>query len=164
MRRLTTVLAGLLVGLSVVGIVGLAGAGGWLYWDRVQQRAEQATRAELAPLAREQLPKVFGYDYQTVERSITEASTLLTPRFRREFEDQANKQIIPEARERHVISQPNVVGVGVLEALRNSGSVMVYLNQTVTDKSEQPTYVGSRLRVEYQKVDGRWLIDGIDPI
>jgi Mce-associated membrane protein len=63
-----------------------------------------------------------------------------------------------------VVSQANVVGVGVLAAQRNTGSVMVYMNRTITDKSKQPVYDGSRLRVDYEKVDGKWLINYITPI
>ena len=134
-----------------LGLVGLSAVGGAPYWDRTQNRDEQ-------------IPKVFGYDYQTVERSLTEAATLLTPDYRREFEDRAAKDIIPQARDRQVVSQANVVGVGVLDAHRTSGSVMVYLNRTVTDKSKQPVYDGSRLRVDYQKIDGKWLIKYIQPV
>ncbi len=164
MRRLTGWLARLAAALVVVGIVALAGICGSLYWNRVELRADATTRTELAPLAADQIPKVFGYDYQTVERSLTDAYTLLTPDYRREFEDRANKDIIPQARQRQVVSQAQVVGVGVLEAQRNSGSVMVYMNRTVTDKSKQPAYDGSRLRVDYQKVDGKWLINYITPM
>jgi Mce-associated membrane protein len=164
MRRLTTWLVAALAALVVAGIVALAGIGGSLYWNRVETRDAQITRAELAPLAANQIPRVFGYDYQTVERSLTDAYTLLTPDYRREFEDRAKQKIIPEARERQVVSQASVVGVGVLEAQRNSGSVLVYMNRTVTDKSKQPAYDGSRLRVDYQKVDGKWLINYITPI
>jgi Mce-associated membrane protein len=150
--------------LVAVGFVGLAGVGGWLYWHRVEVRGEQTTRAELAPLAAKQIPEVLGFDYQTVERSLTGTYSFLTPSFRQEFEDRATKDIIPKARERQVVSQVNVVGVGVLTAHRNSASVMVYMNRTVTDKSRQPVYDGSRLRVDYQKVDGKWLINNITPI
>ena len=41
---------------------------------------------------------------------------------------------------------------------------MVYMNRTVTDKSRQPLYDGSRLRVDYEKIDGKWLINYITPI
>ena len=58
---------------------------------------------------------MFGYDYQTVERSLNEVYPLLTPDYRQEFEDRANKDIIPQARDRQLVSQANVVGVGVLE-------------------------------------------------
>ena len=99
---------------------------------------EQAARDELAPLAEKQIPLVFGYDYQTVERSLNEVYPLLTPSYRQEFEDRALKDIIPQARERQLVSQAHVVGVGVMTAQRNSASVMVYMNRTVTDKSKEP--------------------------
>jgi Mce-associated membrane protein len=164
MRNWVAKLLGTVTILLAMGFVALAGVGGWLYWNRVELRGEQATRDELTPLAAKQIPQVFGYDYQTVERSLNEVYPLLTPAYRQEFQDRANKDIIPQARERQLVSQANVVGVGVLSAQRNSASVMVYMNRTVTDKSKTPIYDGSRLRVDYQKVDGRWLIKYITPI
>lgn len=155
---------GVLSVLVAVAFVASAGVGGWLYWNRVEQRGEQAARAELAPLAEQQIPKVFGYDYQTVERTLNEVYPMLTPSYRQEFRDRADKDIIPQARDRQLVSQAHVVGVGVLTAQRESASVMVYLNRTVTDKSKEPIYDGSRLRVDYQKVDGKWLIQYITPI
>ncbi len=38
------------------------------------------------------------------------------------------------------------------------------MNRTVTDKSRQPLYDGSRLRVDYRKIGGNWLINAINPI
>lgn len=150
--------------LLSIGFVGLAGLGGWYYWTGVEVQGAKDARAVLAEKAAEQIPKVFGYDYQTVERSLNDVYPLLTPSYRQEFKDRANKDIIPQARERQLVSQANTVGVGVLAAERNSGSVMVYLNRTVTDKSKQPVYDGSRLKVDYVKVDGQWLINYITPI
>ena len=164
MRSWVAKLLGAVTILLTIGFVALAAVGGGLYWNRVEMRGEQATRDELTPLAAKQIPQVFGYDYQTVERSLNEVYPLLTPDYRHEFEDRANKDIIPQARERQLVSQANVVGVGVLSAQRNSASLMVYMNRTVTDKSKTPIYDGSRLRVDYQKIDGKWLIKYITPI
>ncbi|MGU3652251.1 mammalian cell entry protein [Mycolicibacterium sp. A43C] len=150
--------------LFALGLVALAAVAGGLYWDRVQTRAAQAAEAELPALAVQQIPRVFGYDFQTVERSLSEAATLLTPDYRREFEDRAAKDIIPQARERQVVSQAHAVGAGMLSAQRDSASVLVFMNRTVTDKSKESVYDGSRLKVDYQKVDGRWLISYITPI
>ena len=150
--------------LLACGVVALAGAGGWFYWSGVEIQGENEARGVLVDKAKEQIPKVFGYDYQTVERSLNDIYPLLTPSYRREFRDRANKDIIPQARERQLVSQANTVGVGVLAAQRNSGSVMVYLNRTVTDKSKQPVYDGSRLKVDYVKVGDEWLINYITPI
>src|SRR6201991_3953309 len=150
--------------LLVAGIVGLSAAAGWVYWDRVQTRGEAAARAVLPQLAAKEIPEVFAYDYQTVERSLSAAYPLLTPDYRQEFQKSVNAQIIPEAKKREVVSQVNVVGVGVISAKRESASVMVYMNRTVTDKSRQPLYDGSRLRVDYKKIGGKWLINYITPI
>ena len=160
MRWLTVAVVSLLTTL----FVGLAALGGWLYWERVETRGEQATRSALPPLASKEIPEVFAYDYQTVERSLGAAYPLLTPAYRREFEKSANDQIIPEARKREVVVQASVVGVGVMAAQRNSASVMVYMNRTVTDKTRQPLYDGSRLRVDFKKIGKQWLIAYITPI
>ena len=154
----------------VVGIVfaaafiALGGVGGTLYWNRVERVGEQQARAELPGLAAQQIPIILGFDYQTIERSRTDAYQLLTPEFRREYEDDTTKNVIPAARDRQIISQVNVVGVGMLDAHRDSGSVMVYMNRVLTDKTKQPLYDGSRLRVDYEKVGKDWRIKDITPI
>jgi Mce-associated membrane protein len=53
-----------------------------------------------------------------------------------------------------------------MDAHRNSAAVMVYINRTVSDKSnrDQPIYDGARLRVEYKRIEGKWLINYITPI
>jgi Mce-associated membrane protein len=164
MRRWLRWLVAVAGSLLVAAIVGLSAAGGWFYWDRVQSRGEATARAVLPQLAAKEIPQVFGYDYQTVERSLNDAYPLLTPEYRQEFQKSANAQIIPEAKKREVVVQASVVGVGVMAAKRNSASVMVYLNRTVTDKSRQPMYDGSRLRVDFKRIDGKWLIAYITPI
>jgi Mce-associated membrane protein len=150
--------------LLVAAFIGLSAAAGWFYWERVETRGEAAARAVLPGLAAKEIPEVFAYDYQTVERSLSAAYPLLTPAYRQEFQKSANAQIIPEAKKREVVVQANVVGVGVMSAKRDSASVMVYLNRTVTDKSRQPLYDGSRLRVDFTKTGKQWLIAYITPI
>ena len=159
-------IVGVFAALLAVAFVSLAAVGGGMYWQRVETRSEQAARDELGPLAQQQIPTVFTYDYKTVERSLTDAYQLLTPAYRKEFEDRANSDIIPQARARELVSQANVVGVGVMDAKRDSGAVMVYINRTVSEKTnrDQPIYDGARLRVEYKRIDGKWLINYITPI
>ncbi len=174
-KRLGGTLLGGLVVLLAVAFVGGSAWVGTLFWTHEVQAAEQDARAELGPcvdgrnppdcdLAAQQIPKVFGYDYQTVERSLNEVYPMLTPSYRQEFQDRAAKDIIPQARDRQLVSQATVVGSGVMTAQRNSASVMVFMNRTITDKSKTPVYDGSRLRVDYQRIDGKWLIQYITPI
>ena len=145
-------------------IVGMSAAGGWFYWQRVQVEGAEAPRAVLPKLAEQEIPQVFGYDFQTIARTLADAYPMLTPEYRREFEKSVNSQIIPEAKKREVVVQANVVGVGVMSAKRDSASVMVYMNRIVTDKSRQPVYDGSRLRVDFRRINGKWLIAHIAPI
>ncbi|OBG93219.1 mammalian cell entry protein [Mycobacterium sp. E3251] len=160
-RRRLLIVAGYLL---ILVFVGLSAAAGWFYWGRVQTRGEEAARAVLPALATKEIPQVFAYDYQTVERSLSDAYPLLTPDYRQEFRKSANAQIIPEAKKREVVVQANVVGVGVMSAKRDSASLMVYMNRTVTDKTRQPLYDGSRLRVDFKKIGKQWLIAYITPI
>lgn len=150
--------------LAITLVIGLSAVGGWFYWDRVEARGAQAARQILPKLAEREIPQVFGYDFQTVERTLTEAFPLLTPAYRQEFKKGVNDQIIPEAKKREVVVQASVVGVGVIAAQRNAATVMVYMNRIVTDKTRQPIYDGSRLKVEFQRIDGKWLISYIAPI
>jgi Mce-associated membrane protein len=164
MSRLSARLVALLSAVAALAVVALAGYGGSVYWNRVVTSAEIQTRATLPKLASDQLPHIFGYDYQTVERSLGDVYPWLTDDFRQRFTDQVTKTVIPEARKRQLIVQVNVVGAGMLDAQRTSGSVMVFMNLTYTDQSKQPVYEGSRVRVDYQLVGSDWKMQAINPI
>jgi len=58
----------------------------------VQTRGEQSARAVLPQLTAKEIPEVFGYDYQTVERSLADVYPMLTPDYRQEFQKSANAQ------------------------------------------------------------------------
>jgi Mce-associated membrane protein len=161
LRARLVVLVGIILAAA---LIALGGMGGTLYWNRVERVGEQQARTELPQLAAQQIPIILGFDYQTIERSRTDAYNLLAPDFRREYEDDTTKNVIPQARIRQIVSQVNVVGVGMLDAHRDSGSVMVFMNRVLTDKTKQPLYDGSRLRVDYEKVGRDWRIKDITPI
>lgn len=163
-QSLRTALQHAALTLAVLGFVALGAVGGALYWERVESGGEQAARTELITLAAGEIPKVLGYEYKTVERSLTETYPLFTADYRREFEARAVNDIIPQARAKQLVNQVDVVGVGTLAARRSSGSVLVFVNRTVTGKSKEKFYEGSRLRVDYRKIDNKWLISNIAPI
>lgn len=150
---------------AILGVfVGLGTTAGSLYWSRVEARGEQVARTELIKLTVDEIPKVLGYEYKTVERSMIETYPMFTSDYRREFEARAVNEIIPQAREKQLVNQVDVVGVGTLTARRTAGSVLVFVNRTVTGKSKEKYYEGSRLKVDYRKIDSKWLISNIAPI
>jgi len=119
MSRWTTRLLALVGVLAAAGAIALASDSDELYWQHVESAAAKRTSDTLPALATEQIPVIFGYDYQTVERSLDAAARLLTQDYEREFKDRAAKDIIPQARERKMVSQANVVGAGMLDAQRD---------------------------------------------
>jgi Mce-associated membrane protein len=154
--------------LGSAACVGLAAIGGSLYWQRVETQGADSARAELPTLARQQVPMVLGFDYQTIERSRMDVYNFMTPSFRQQYEQSVSTTIVPQAKQSHVISDVSVVGSGPLSAGLDSGSVLVFMNRVITynqtDKKQDPVYEGSRLRVDYRKIDGRWLMNGIEVI
>ncbi|MDR3663998.1 MAG: mammalian cell entry protein [Mycobacterium sp.] len=165
MNRLATVLIAGLAAVLAAGVVGLGGVGGWQYWGHVQLTGEQQTAAELPDLAKTAVPQILGYEWKSVQRSSTEAMTLMTPAFRKRYEELTTKNhVFNDAVKRQLISQVSVVGAGMISAHRDSGSVLVFVNRVLTDEKKQPNYEGSRLKVDYRKIDGKWLIDEMTPI
>jgi len=152
------------VAVLLAAFVGLGASAGKLYWNRVETHGEQSARSELVRLTADEIPKVLGYEYKTVERSLTETYPMFTGDYRREFEARAINEIIPQAREKQLVNQVDVVGVAAMVARRTSGSVLVFVNRTVTGKSKEKYYEGSRLRVDFRKIDRKWLISNIVPI
>lgn len=165
MKRIVASLPTLCGALLAAAVVGLAAFGGVGYWNHVELTGQQQTAAALPDLAKDAIPKILGYDFQSIERTSTEALKLMTPEFRKRYEQKtAENHIFDNARQRQVISQVNIVGVGMLSSQRDSGSVLAFVNRIVTDKSKQPQYEGSRLKVEYQKIGDQWLISEMTPI
>lgn len=151
----------------VVAIVACTVVGGWLMIAKSRRPAPvdgPSDRAAVLDVAQADIPKIFAYDYQTVERSLADAYPLLTPNYRQEFEKSANTQVIPEAKKRQVVVQANVVGAAVESLDQSSAQLLVFMNRTVTDVSQKPVYDGSRLQVTMQHVDNKWLVDYIKPV
>ncbi|MCX8563108.1 mammalian cell entry protein [Mycolicibacterium mucogenicum] len=156
MKRLLVALGALLA----VAVVALGAVGGATFWNHVQLTGEQETAAELPGLAKVQIPQILGYEYSHIQEATTKALTLMTPEFRKRYEElTAANNIFSEAAKRKLVSQVNVVGAGMMSSHRDSGSVLVFVNRVVTDERKQPNYEGSRLRVDYRKINGKWLID-----
>lgn len=160
MRWLTRIFV-VVVALAVIGLSAVAGG---MYWNRVDTQATRTASETLIKQAGKQVGSIFGYDFQTVERSLDEQYAGLTPEYRREFEDRANREIIPQAKQRKIVSQTSIVGTGVIAAHRDSAQVVVYMNRTITDQSRTPVYDSSSIQVDYKRVGDKWLISYITPL
>jgi Mce-associated membrane protein len=131
------------IGLSVVALV-FAVLVGWLAYGTAQQSAAETARTEAR---------------------VDAAAEGLTGDFRDEYTNLMKNIIAPGAKEKAISVQVSVQASSVVSADADSAVTLLFLNQ-ITTSSENPEAVssGSRVRVELEKQDGRWLVGRLTPI
>ncbi|MFD4367314.1 h domain protein [Rhodococcus sp. NPDC058521] len=156
-----TVLASL-AGVLVLVLVGLVVWQGLAY--REDRQVEQ-TREEVVDVAGQQAVAMLAYNFDTAEDQLTSASDGLTGSFREDYTKLINDVIVPGAQEKKLTVQVTVQAGGVISAEPEHASVLLYLNQITTsaDAPEAKTS-GSRVKIGLDKVDGRWLVNNLEPV
>lgn len=152
------------IGLSVVALV-FAVLVGWLAYGTVQQSAAETARTEARVAAEEQAVAMLAYTHDQVDAQTEAAAEGLTGDFRDEYTNLMKNIIAPGAKEKAISVQVSVQASSVVSADADSAVTLLFLNQ-ITTSSENPEAVssGSRVRVELEKQDGRWLVNRLTPI
>lgn len=108
---------------------------------------------------------MFSYEHTTVETELPKAADNLADPFRKDYLTLIEKAIVPGAKEKQLTVAATTQAAGIVSADRAHAVVMLYLNQVTTSKdSPQGTTSGSRVRVEMDKSDDRWLVASVTPI
>lgn len=152
------------IGLSVVALV-FAVLVGWLAYGAAQDSAAETARTEARVAAEEQAVAMLAYTHDEVDAQTDAAAEGLTGDFRDEYLSLMRNIIAPGAKEKAISVQVSVQGSSVVSADADSAVTLLFLNQ-ITTSSENPEAVssGSRVRVELEKHDGRWLVNRLTPI
>lgn len=160
-RGVPQVLAGALVAVAVV----LAAVVGWLAYGKIQDNAAEAARTDAVKAAEEQAVAVLAYSYDKVDEQVAAAAEGLTGDFREEYLNLMNNVIAPGAKEKSITVQAVVQASSIVSAEPDHAVTMLFVN-TISTNSENPEAVssGSRVRVELEKQDGRWLVSRLGPI
>lgn len=154
----------LLAALTAAAIV-LAGFVGVGVYDKVERDGAEAARTEALQAAEEQAVAMLAYDHATVDEQVAAASDGLTGDFRDEYTNLMKNVIAPGAKEKAITVQVSVQASSVVSAEADRAVTLLFLNQ-ITTSSVNPEAVssGSRVRVELEKHDGRWLVSRLTPI
>ena len=72
--------------------------------------------------------------------------------------------IIPSAKEKRISAVATVPAAAVVKATGNHAVVLLAVDQTITVGNDTPSNTASSVRVTLDKVGGRWLISGFDPV
>lgn len=147
----------------------LAAVGAWLFWDSSSRQAAHQAGAEAVQAAREAIPAIMSYQPATAESDLTAAANeRLTGAFRDTYTQIIATTVAPEARLEGISASATVPAAAVVSADSGHAVVLAYIDQTVdhttTAGSGPQTTSTSSVRVTMDKVDGRWLISGFDPI
>lgn len=155
----------LALGCSAFILCALLAIGAVLFGKVRDMETTAKSRAEAVAAARDLLPKVLSYSYDTLDASLTGATDALTGDFKSDFQQLVDSAVRPSAADRKIVTTTAVQDASVVDADQSHATVLAFINQSTTAADQQtPKIDGARLRIGLEKVDGRWLISSIDPV
>lgn len=154
------VVFGLLPAMALI----LAGVAGYLKWQDSSMRASRVSTVESLAAAKDGTVAILSYQPDTAEKDLDAARDRLTGTFKDSYTQLTHDVVIPGAKQRHISAVATVPGVAGVSATANHAVALVFVNQTVVVGNDPPSSTASTVRVTLEKVNGRWLISGFDPI
>lgn len=149
--------------IPALALLLAVGAGVLKYLD-VSQQAAQRAATESVDAARQTTAAILSYRADTVDKDLNAARDRLTGTFLDSYTTLINGTVIPGAKEKKISTDAKVPAAASVSATSNHAVVLAFVNQTVTIGSGAPTTTPSSVRVTLDKVDGRWLVSGFDPV
>lgn len=158
-------------GAGASGSVGPAGPtpgvqpdGSYLVGTLPDAAALAALQAAVAAL-----PAAVTYDHRSLDDSLTRATAAMTPAFAEEFRRIFDGSTRAKALREKAITTALVRGAGVVDEVGSERvTCLIYVDQVLAAskflKPDSPLKVTQNtVRVQMQKVDGVWKVDGIEP-
>jgi Mce-associated membrane protein len=151
---------GILPGIALL----LALVAGYAKWVRDSARIAETSAMQSVQAAKDGTVAMLAYNSKTVESDLNSARDRLTGEFRNSYTTLINDMVIPGSKEKDISAAAEVPAAGIVSVDGDHSVVLVYVDQTTTIKKDPPTKTASSVRVTLDRVDGRWLISGFDPV
>ncbi|UXA15537.1 hypothetical protein KXD97_26385 [Mycobacterium sp. SMC-8] len=145
-------------------VLVLTVAAGYLKWMDGSARGAQVAAAESVRVASETTVAILSYRPDTAEKDLTAAADRLTGTFRDQYTDLTKTVVIPGAQQQQISAVATVPAAASVSADDDRAEVLVFINQTTLIGSEPPNVTTSCVRITLDKVDGRWLVSGFEPV
>lgn len=149
--------------LPAVALLLAAGAG-VLKWQDSARRAAETGAVESVAAARDATAAILSYRAESVEQDLNAARDRLTGSFLDSYTRLIHNVVIPGAKQKKISTLAQVPAASSVSATERHAVALVFVDQTVTIGNGAPTNSASSVRVTLDKVDGRWLVSGFDPI
>jgi Mce-associated membrane protein len=151
---------GVLPGLTLL----LAFVAGYSKWQESSSRSVQIARTESLAAAKESTVAILSYQPDSVEKTMVAARDRLIAPYKDAYTKLTTDVVIPGARQDHVSVTATVPAAASLSATPRHAVAILFVNQAAAIGSSPPTNTESSIRVTLEKISGRWLISGFDPI
>lgn len=151
---------GLFPGLALI----LAMAAGLLKWQDAASRSADIAQSESVQAAKASAVALLSFRSDTVENDVAAARDRLTGQFLDTYTQVTREVVIPNAKERQVSAVATVPAAASESVEQNQAVALVFVEQTVTVAGSPPANTVSGVRVTLDKIDGRWLVSGWEPI
>ena len=156
-QHLRSTAAGVLALLLVASAV-------WLYWDGASRREAQRAGSDAVQAARDSIVEMLSYQPDTVDVKLNAARDRLTEPFLDDYNQLIQTVVIPGAKQKKISATAQVPAAAPVSATADHAVVLAYVDQALAVGAAAPTRTNSSVRVTMEKIDGRWLISGFDPI
>lgn len=151
---------GVLPGLALL----LAVAAGFLKWQDSSARMSQIARVESVAAAKDSTIAMLSYQADTAEKDLNGARNRLTGKFEESYTQLINDVVIPGSQQQHISTTATVPAVASVSATPSRAVALLFVNQTAIINGSPPNETISSVRVTLDKIDGRWLISGFEPV
>ena len=142
----------------------LVASGIWLYSGTASRRATENAGADAVATARESIVEMLSYRPDTAETKLNAARDRLTGPFLESYNQLIQTVVIPGAKQKKITAAAQVPAAAPISSSADHAVVLAYVDQSLAVGSAAPTRTNSSVRVTMEKLDGRWLIAGFDPI
>jgi Mce-associated membrane protein len=157
------------VRLATIGaaVLALAGVVVLVLFARSSSHDHAITkaRAEALAAARPEVALALTYDYRTLDADFATAEKGMSRVFRAKYAQTAATDVTPLAKQTQAVTTGTVAAAGVISATTSTVRVLVFADQTNTNKLIAPRsrLDSSAIEVTMVKQSGRWVIDDLEP-
>lgn len=149
--------------LPVIALA-LGAVAGYLSWQSFHHRAATLAADDSVAAARDTATAILSYDAGTVERDLTAARDRLTGAFLAEYTKLVDEVVIPGSKEKGISAVAQVPAAASVSATTDHAVALVFVDQRVTIVGDAPTNTASSVKVTLDRVGGRWLVSGFEPV
>ena len=144
--------------------IALAGGAGYLKWAKSRNQVAAAAAPQSVAPAADSTIAMLTDKPDTVAKDLTAAGNRLTGAFKNSYLSLTHDVVIPGSQQKKISATAAVPAAASVSANESHAVVLVFVNQTVTIGGDVPSDTASSVKVTLDRVGGRWLISGFDPI